>query len=391
MGRRMTQVSPDFPLDVSEAPRARYLALDSFRGIAAIAVALHHLQVASHVYFWPLTRNAYLFVELFFVLSGFVISSSYAHRVNNRVEATRFLIKRVGRVWPLHVVMLGCFVAAELGLFLLSHYVALPLPRPPFSENRTPLGIPINFFMLNGILPYPGAGWNAPSWSVSVELVGYVMFAAACLLPSPRLRLAAQVGFVLIGCAALCTAETVLPANRCVFSFFLGCTVWKMRDLDMRGPATVMELAIVVVALLVLMPTAQRIQFVLAPFIFAALIIIFSAERGAVSKLLKNRHLIWLGKISYSVYMVHFFIAFCLTNVIKLSGKLLHHTWVLQGSDLALISDNAFLMDVITVMYVAICIAVSAKTYRHIEYPANALFARLADQIGSRKAAYTTA
>lgn len=194
----MNDASPDFPLDTREEPRVRYESLDSLRGIAALAVALHHLQVASHIYFFPITRNAYLFVEFFFVLSGFVIAHAYADRLKSGNDAARFMVKRFGRVWPLHAVMLLCFIAAELALCIANRHAHIPLPRPPFSEDRTVLGIPINLLMLNGLAPLSGAAWNAPSWSVSVELAAYLLFAITSLLNNQRFRMLAQFTLMLL-------------------------------------------------------------------------------------------------------------------------------------------------------------------------------------------------
>lgn len=61
--------------------RARFAVLDSWRGLAACMVALFHLRVPSHLDGAALVRNASLFVDFFFVLSGFVITASYAQRL----------------------------------------------------------------------------------------------------------------------------------------------------------------------------------------------------------------------------------------------------------------------------------------------------------------------
>jgi peptidoglycan/LPS O-acetylase OafA/YrhL len=52
----------------------RFGALDGLRGISAVAVALLHLPVAFHLFGSPVVREAYVFVDFFFVLSGFVIA-----------------------------------------------------------------------------------------------------------------------------------------------------------------------------------------------------------------------------------------------------------------------------------------------------------------------------
>ena len=61
--------------------RIHFGVLDSWRGVAALLVALFHLNILSSIYSLHFIRNSYLFVDFFFVLSGFVISHSYGHRL----------------------------------------------------------------------------------------------------------------------------------------------------------------------------------------------------------------------------------------------------------------------------------------------------------------------
>lgn len=367
----MSILSPDFPLDTMDEPKERYAALDSLRGIAALAVALHHLQVASHVYFLSFTRNSYLFVEFFFVLSGFVITHAYHGKIRNRAGLLNFTIKRIGRVWPLHVTMLALFILAETALFAISHAISMPLPRAPFSEDRTIVGIPINFLMLNGIFPYLGAAWNAPSWSVSVELVAYLCFGFTSLLRNERLILIVHSSIILAAFLALTLSQTILPVERCLYAFFVGACVWRIRSLKLPGRVggTVLEVVAVLLMVLFLSFHTQRFQIVLAPPFFAMIIFVFSREAGQVSSWLKRSIPLRLGLTSYSIYMVHFFLAFALTNIIKVGGKVLQKTWTLPGTDLAIINQNAFLMDFITIVYVMLCIGFAQLTYAFVEKP----------------------
>src|SRR5438128_7978147 len=89
----------------------RFEALDGWRGVCACFVILFHFHGYSPLYSSGLVRNSYLFVDFFFVLSGFVISWNYAHRLDTPAGVMRFLVLRLGRVYPLHVFMLLCFVA----------------------------------------------------------------------------------------------------------------------------------------------------------------------------------------------------------------------------------------------------------------------------------------
>lgn len=92
----------------------RFVALDSWRGVCACLVAFMHFDVYSHFHTLPFVWNSYLFVDFFFVLSGFVISASYRTRLMLGFGVCKFMLLRFGRVYPLHLFMLGCFVGFEV-------------------------------------------------------------------------------------------------------------------------------------------------------------------------------------------------------------------------------------------------------------------------------------
>ena len=89
-----------------QAPSIHFRVLDSWRGVAALLVAVFHLNILSAIYSLDFIRNSYLFVDFFFVLSGFVITHNYANRLGTLEGVGTFALRRLGRLWPLHVVVL---------------------------------------------------------------------------------------------------------------------------------------------------------------------------------------------------------------------------------------------------------------------------------------------
>lgn len=359
----------------------RYIVLDSWRGIAALVVAIFHLQVASHLYFLPFTRNAYLLVDFFFVLSGFVISHAYAGRLGNVDEVQAFTIKRFGRLWPLHVVMLSAFVAAELFIFLISGHLGQSLPRLPFSEDRTVSAIFVNLVLLNGIGIYEGSTWNGPSWSISAEFFTYLIFAGICLFPkrAKDVILVSCIGFSLVILAFVAPkylASSQFGLVRAILGFFVGYYVWRARSLVLPIGGTTAEILTSTMAIgFVTIAASGPIQL-LTPFVFALVIFTFSKESGRLSVALAQPRLQKLGAWSYSLYMIHYFVAFAINNILRVGGKILGFPTTLPGTDLALVG-NGWVMDIVTLLYLVTVIMISSWTYRYVEKPGVRLFNEL--------------
>src|SRR5712691_8834418 len=135
----MATTPPSFSrTDPVEANTQRFVVLDSWRGIAACLVALFHLDSYSHLYGVPFVRNSWLFVDFFFVLSGFVIAANYQQRLLDGFGIERFLLLRLGRLYPLHFTMLALFIGCEL-LRVLRRIVD---PTLPFTDSIVPFSIP---------------------------------------------------------------------------------------------------------------------------------------------------------------------------------------------------------------------------------------------------------
>src|ERR1700722_17201361 len=95
-------------------PQIRFRVLDSCRGLCAVAVVLFHLDTYTHWYWLPVIPNGFVAVDFFFVLSGFVIASAYQAKLQTFADASRYAIRRFGRLYPLHLAVLLVYVVVEL-------------------------------------------------------------------------------------------------------------------------------------------------------------------------------------------------------------------------------------------------------------------------------------
>ncbi len=217
----------------------RFQVLDSWRGICAVLVALHHLPVANHIQQAALVRNAWLFVDFFFVLSGFVLTHAYGGRISCAREALAFLIRRVGRLWPLHLAILGCFIGLEIIKLGLAGE-GVQFTQKPFTGTNDLAAVPANALLLHSIGLQDRLTWNGPSWSISAELMAYIAFAAVSLwapagvLPAVGLALGSAIVVVAMSPGSMDVTYD-LGTLRCLYGFFVGSLTYRLWKLGQEG------------------------------------------------------------------------------------------------------------------------------------------------------------
>ncbi len=316
-------------------PGIRFQTLDSWRGICAILVAMMHFPASGLLAESTFVRSAYLFVDYFFVLSGFVIAHGYSRKLTDGAGYARFLALRVGRIYPLHLAVLMLFVGFEL------LRLAVPALRgegaAPFTGGNSIGALMSNLLLLNGMGVDEQLTWNGPSWSISAEMWTYVLFGAALLLLRRRLWIA-LVAAILVCPVILCLyAPRYMDATydfgfvRCVYGFSLGVL---LHELSKRGLApgaardarslvvwTLVELGAVAAVVVFVSTSAHTALSFAAPLLFAMVLTIFIRERGLVSGVLRLRPFVWLGSLSYGIYMLHIFVQSRLINAGTLLGK----------------------------------------------------------------------
>ncbi|MDR3494481.1 MAG: acyltransferase [Ancalomicrobiaceae bacterium] len=383
----------------------RFVALDGWRGLCALAVALFHLRANSHLYDVGVIRNSYLFVDFFFVLSGFVVTSAYLGRLGTASGGVVFMIRRFGRLYPLHVAVLALFVIVETAkLAAASHGIGMQ--SPPFVGETSVQALFTNLLMAHSLGLHDSTTWNFTSWSISVEFYCYALFAIAVLATArvrTRTRLAVFAVTAAVGAAATVAWSTTgmdttydFGFFRCVYGFFLGAIAERLFEVVLsarlaglsRPAATLLELALVALVVVFVTKAEHRAVSFLAPIVFLPAVIVFAGQRGLLSGLLSSRPMRALGDWSYSIYMIHAFL------VIDVVGRLVALARRLLPVDLGPApAPNADLLfdfgspiwgDILAIAYIALVIALAGLTSRYIEAPGRSLFNRLA---GGRVAA----
>ena len=292
--------------------------LTGARGLAAWAVVFYHLRRSVEGVPAPVAAvlgKGYLAVDFFFLLSGFVIWLAWHERV--AAETTRFWQKRVARIFPLHLAMLGLAIA----LALLATARGRPDPAFPWAE------LPLHVALVQAWGTTTGLHWNDPAWSISAELAAYLLFPLLVrAVDWRRWRTPALVGAaaaVLLALHVVMAAPTLgtdiprLGLVRCLAEFTVGTIV---AAIYLRGGRALPPLA---TGLACLGAWAVGEPETLAvPAAFAALLLALARHESSV---LARRPFHWLGAISYATYLLHFL----LWKAVKLAlPALLAPPWV---------------------------------------------------------------
>ena len=360
----------------------RFVVLDSFRGICAVAVVLFHTQILLSFSELNFFRHADLFVEFFFVLSGFVMYHAYGSRPFSADMLRRFVISRTFRLYPLHLMMLLVFIGLEFGKLWAEHH-GFSFNDPAFTGKTAPSEILPNALLLQSwIGDFNSLSFNTPAWSISIEYYLYLMLGMA-LLAVPRycgqlLGLATLISFA----ALYVELDVIKPFIwRGASCFFAGALTYQLYQklepvisrFDDRPFFTGLELLCLLLVYRTLTHGAPH-QGIVASLLFCLAVLVFAGERGAISQLLQRKGFTRLGELSFSIYLTHAAVIFAFTSAAVVLSKFTgtSYTVILHQPDSDQImryisSGNMLIDDLLTVFELGLVLAVSTLTYRFVE------------------------
>jgi peptidoglycan/LPS O-acetylase OafA/YrhL len=357
------------------APK-RYEALDSLRGLCAIMVVLYHFHVPGVIAGAAIVRHAFLFVDFFFVLSGFVIATGYRRRLAEGFPVARFMGLRLGRVYPLHAVILLGFLAFQL--LKAAHDGAAA-----FSGLFSWPALLASFGLVQIFTEPVKIVWNGPSWSIAAEVWTYLIFAllfakvGRAAVPLALLVAAGSVAILAVTSPTFIDAEGIGALLRCCYGFGLGVagaalvgTPQPLRTMSGRAFG-LLEVAAVIATLAFVGLAGAGPWSLAAPPLFLLVVLVFAQERGGVSRLLKTAPMMTLGTLSYSIYMIHFFVQFRLGTLLNAVGPRLDGGLLACGPD-GCRPASSVAGDLLTIAMLLLVIALSWLTWRFVERPGQA-------------------
>lgn len=286
--------------------------LTGLRGVAALVVLAFHLRAIGGPADALAGERGYLAVAAFFVLSGYVMCHAhFAEFDEKRFSYAHFLGLRLGRIWPAHLAVLG------LWLLAIAAASVTGIPFNADSEHGLFAYVLAYAAMVHAWGMYAVHDFNPPAWSVSVEWFCYLLFPLFALALQPLRHRAvialAVIALSLVGLGVMLWLDAPgmvydrYALGRTALGFGLGCLMWRLAQ---ASPPPLLSLwagdgaALAIIALALAGPQWLGFDHLYLA-LFALLVFGLGEERGIAARLLASRPMLFLGEISYSLYLVH--------------------------------------------------------------------------------------
>ena len=365
--------------------------LTALRGIAALLVVVYHGNeliapfIKTDTTFW--FNKLYLMVDLFFILSGFIMCHVYeAYFINSQEtgQVPGFLTARIARIYPLHVVTLAVCVGMTFLTYAMGKYGYLGIVGAAVNDFRA---LPAQLLLLHSAHVTKIFTWNVPSWSISAEWLAYLLF-PFLVKPFSKMNLpqtytaigmvlALYAGFILYISPNRAMPFPFLHAGadlnvtydwgfaRGILGFVLGMSVYRLYVKNILKDFLGSGWLLAGIAVVYCIYTHFNLSDLAIPVLFAALLL--SAVYGSknTDAFLGNPLLQRLGDWSFSIYMWHIVLYSIVGNI---------RIWQMQQPPLAgppPAPDYFGLTNVWAIMVVYLCLVlvVGALSYRFIEKP----------------------
>lgn len=323
--------------------------LTGVRAYAALWVVLLHFRanegIAGTINFDWLAARGFWGVDVFFVLSGFILTHTYYRTFNspdfNLSVFKLFLVKRLARIYPLHLVTFLVF----LGLALWGAYSGREIVNGARCGWEAVLP---NLLLLHAWGTTAALSWNYPSWSISAEWFAYLALVVVGARILWRNKLAHSYRAVVFSWLAICLWAglqgygvdhyTTTGVLRIIPEFLAGCLLYRLAKDGVARKHRELLFTTGVIGMLALGSLSRNFEFLLLPLIGALLLGLFHQSRlGSAS--CGNRAAIFLGEISYSIYLTHPFAQMLGDSLVKSlalpDGELI--AWLILATELLLV------------------------------------------------------
>ena len=374
-------------------------ALTGLRIVAALWVVLFHfrplLEQAAPGFrsaLAPVLNCGAQGVDLFFILSGFVLTWNYLESMGKTWSArstVRFLWLRLARVWPVYLVTMHLAVLFVVFTLYVGH-----IPTEDLSSYNAISYVRQLFLVQLWFQPFfDGSSWDGPAWSISAEWLAYLLFGALILVIFRVAQVTRARSLLLLAFATTLPPVLLLLTSghfytpwswlpRILLQFTAGalaCAAVRKLTLTDRGRQvagyTGLFLIVAIVGILYFLD-AHPIPDVIdsagvVDLLFVPLVVTLSVGAGALPALLSTRLMMYGGHISFGVYMVH---------------ELVHTAWNWTARQFELTLTGPAGVPIVIGLF-AVTIAFAALMYHAVEEPARRWMRRMVDGNKARPSA----
>lgn len=370
-------------------------ALTGLRIFAAVWVVLFHFRPLLYgaapdltAALAPVLDRGAQGVDLFFILSGFVLTWTYIDKMGktwSTRESLRFLWLRLARVWPVYLVTMH--LAALWVVFTL--YVGR-FPTEDLAPYNAISYLRQIFLVQLWFEPFfDGTSWDGPAWSISAEWLAYLMFAPLILVLFRVGRATRARSLMVLATAVslppvmflLVTGHFYTPWSwlpRIVLQFTAGAIAClAVRRLDpsdrVRQGSGILALTIVVAIVGILYwfdanPLPDVIDSGgVVDALFVPLVIALAIGAGTLPRFLSLKPIVYTGQVSFSLYMVH---------------ELVHTSWNWAAKQFEVTLDGPAGGWIVAGL-LAVSLAFAALLYHVVEEPARRWMRRMVDVRGA--------
>jgi len=304
-------------------PAQRYISnLTPLRGLAALGVVVFHFSETIAKFVSTdrtlILSKIYILVDLFFIMSGFIICHVYQKYFESGIPGQsfkRFIVARFARVYPLH-------------LFTLVLLILLIAPGGQWNPVMSPKAIPTNILLLHSFGVHNIFTWNVPSWSISAEWWAYMAFPCIVLFISKKKSLALFVLTVFVILAYLGLMFWIPRTNvfdpsvphrqnldvtfdwgwlRGLAGFVTGILVYHAYHAGLFYKIFRKDLTTVLLSAASLYCLHKGLNDGITIVLFTMLVYNFALNKDRLHRVCNNGILQYIGKISYSIYLMQFF------------------------------------------------------------------------------------
>lgn len=350
----------------------RFESLDAFRGLCAVAVVLFHTHIVGSITEWRFFKGSAVLVEFFFVLSGFVLAHGYGFREN--LPFKPFIKARIFRIFPLHIVMLAIMILLEFCKLFAAKFAGLSFNNQPFSGPGAISEMIPNLLLLHAWTPLTDPlSFNYTAWSISIEFYMYILlFLSICVFKEKKTLAWLLVSTVMLyGVyieSSILTSEVFLGLS-CFFGGAFMYTLYKKIEHIKVGftLASIIELTALIAVISVVCSDLDN-RTVYAILLFFFVVTVFAFDAGIISQMLKKKPFQVAGTLSYSIYMIHGALLFCLISAMMVLQKITGIEMTFMMNDYRYLSlGNTWLNNGLAIAIVAMVLFFSHFTYKYIE------------------------